>query len=172
MPFVDEILYLEPVEPHSFTQFQNVGHGLSGRFRRGAKMRGNGLFLCEGFQSPLDDLFGRAIRAARKLLLQQLLTVGCKTNGVRMFSIREESASPQLSVSEGRPRPRFIGVCDLAVSAIAGAHPCAVPHGPAATRRHRAATPQRAANCPEKGSLRWPLPTGGGRCMERQSGVC
>ena len=37
MSFVDQILDLEPAEPHSFAQFQNVGDGLSGRFSRGTK---------------------------------------------------------------------------------------------------------------------------------------
>jgi hypothetical protein len=59
--------------------------------------------LCERFQSPLDDLFGRAVRTARKLLLQQLLTAGCKSNAIRASSMREASGSPRPSVSRGRP---------------------------------------------------------------------
>ena len=44
-------------------------------------MRVSGFFLGEGFQSPFDDLFGRPIRTAAELLLQQLLAVRCQANG-------------------------------------------------------------------------------------------
>jgi 23S rRNA maturation mini-RNase III len=58
-------------------------------------MEGRGLLLCERFESPLDDLFGRAIRPARKLLLQQLLAVRRKTNRIHASSIREASEEAQ-----------------------------------------------------------------------------
>jgi hypothetical protein len=66
-----------------------------GKGRGGAKMEGRRLCLCERFQSPLDDLFGRAIRPARKLLLQPLFAVGCRANGIHEFTIREASDSAQ-----------------------------------------------------------------------------
>jgi hypothetical protein len=38
MSFVDQVLDVEPAEPHSFAQFQNVGNGLGRRFSGGTKM--------------------------------------------------------------------------------------------------------------------------------------
>ena len=84
MSFVDEVLDLEPAEPHSFAQFQNVGDSLSRGLSRGTKMEGNGLLLREGFQSPLDDLFGRLIKTACELLLKQLLAMRCQANGTHI----------------------------------------------------------------------------------------
>jgi hypothetical protein len=58
-------------------------------------VEGNRLFLRKGLQSPLDDLFGRLIRTARELLLQQLLAMRCQTNGTHVLSIREVLDSSQ-----------------------------------------------------------------------------
>jgi len=95
VPFVDQIFDLESVKPDSFAQFQNVSDGLRGGLGRGTKMVLAEFFLREGFQGPFDDLFGLTMRTARELLLQQLLAVRRKANGIHKYSIREASDSAQ-----------------------------------------------------------------------------
>src|SRR5271169_1282622 len=95
VPFVYQIFNLESAQVVPLLDFQNVGDSFSGRFDRGTEVGGNGLALRQGFQRPFDDLFGRAIRTSRKLLLQQLLAVRCQVNRAHGLSIREVSDSGQ-----------------------------------------------------------------------------
>ncbi len=68
-PFVNQIFDFESAQAVTLLDLQNVGDRFRRRFSCGANMDGNGLFLLEGFQSPLDDLFGQAIRTVCEVLL-------------------------------------------------------------------------------------------------------
>jgi hypothetical protein len=66
--FVDQSFDFQAAEGHAFSILENVGDGFGRGFARRSAAGLFGIFR-EGFQSTLDNFFGRPIRTISELLL-------------------------------------------------------------------------------------------------------